>query len=103
SSAWTYAAPRWRFPRCARGERRRVVCVTRSALRARPTTPGRRQYCNHEFQTDLKGYGMLSWMRRKGDRWDNAVSEGLWGSLKVARIHGRRFHTRREAMDDVVD
>ncbi|HEY1392722.1 MAG TPA: IS3 family transposase, partial [Methylibium sp.] len=61
------------------------------------------QYCSHEFQRALKGYGMLSSMSRKGDCWDNAVSESLWGSLKVARIHGRRFGTRRDAMDEVVD
>jgi transposase InsO family protein len=43
--------------------------------------------------------------RRRGlrQRWDNAVTESLWGSLKVARLHGRRFATRREAMDEVID
>ena len=61
------------------------------------------QYCSHEFQAHLHGYGMRSSMSRKGDCWDNAVSESLWGSLKVARIHGRRLHTRREAMDEVID
>jgi transposase InsO family protein len=61
------------------------------------------QYCSHEFQNALKGYGMRSSMSRKGDCWDNAVSERLWGSLKVARLHGRRLETRRDAMDEVVD
>jgi transposase InsO family protein len=61
------------------------------------------QYCSHEFQNALEGYGMRSSMSRKGDCWDNAVSESLWGSLKVARLHGRRFETRRDAMDEVVD
>jgi transposase InsO family protein len=61
------------------------------------------QYCGHEFQNALAGYGMRSSMSRKGDCWDNAVTESLWGSLKVARLHGRRFETRRDAMDEVVD
>ena len=61
------------------------------------------QYCSHEFQRALKGYGMRSSMSRKGDCWDNAVSESLWGSLKVGRLHGRRFDTRRAAMDEVLD
>lgn len=61
------------------------------------------QYCSHEFQDALGGYGMRSSMSRKGDCWDNAVTESLWGSLKVARLHGRRFETRRDAMDEVVD
>jgi transposase InsO family protein len=46
---------------------------------------------------------MRSSMSRKGDCWDNAVTQSLWGSLKVARLHGRRFETRRHAMDEVID
>jgi transposase InsO family protein len=61
------------------------------------------QYCGHEFQNALKGYAMLSSMSRKGDCWDNAPTESLWGHLKVARLHGRRFASRREAMDEVID
>ena len=61
------------------------------------------QYCSHEFQDALTGYGMRSSMSRKGDCWDNAVTESLWGSLKVARLHGRRFETRRATMDEVID
>jgi transposase InsO family protein len=61
------------------------------------------QYCSHELRTALQGYGMQSSMSRKGDCWDNAPTESLWGSLKVARIHGQRFETRRQAMDEVID
>jgi transposase InsO family protein len=46
---------------------------------------------------------MKSSMSRKGDCWDNAPTESLWGHLKVARLHGNRFATRREAMDEVMD
>ena len=46
--------------------------------------------------------GMRSSMSRKGDCWDNAPTESLWGSLKVARLHGVRFATRRAAMDEVI-
>ena len=42
-------------------------------------------------------------MSRKGDCWDNAVTETLFGSLKVERLHGMRFDTRRQAKDDVMD
>ena len=61
------------------------------------------QYCSQEFQSALTAYGMRSSMSGKGDCWDNAVTESLWGSLKVARLHGRRFPTRRAAMDEVID
>jgi len=61
------------------------------------------QYCSEEFRALLRAYGMRSSMSRKGDCWDNAPTESLWGSLKVARLHGRRFATRRAAMDEVID
>jgi transposase InsO family protein len=61
------------------------------------------QYCSHAFQDELRGYGMKSSMSRKGNCWDNAPTESLWGRLKVGRLHGRRFATRRAAMDEVMD
>ena len=73
---------------------------TKAVLR-RPVEPG--QYCSQEFRNALDVYGMRSSMSRKADCWDNAVTESLWGLLKVARLHGRRFETRRAAMDEVID
>jgi len=61
------------------------------------------QYCSGLFQDTLKAYAMRSSMSRRGDCWDNAPTESLWGSLKVARLHGRHFATRRAAMDEIVD
>ena len=46
---------------------------------------------------------MKSSMSRKGNCWDNAPTESLWGRLKVGRLYGRRFATRREVMDEVFD
>jgi putative transposase len=42
-------------------------------------------------------------MSRKGNCWDNACSETLFGSLKVEWLHGRRFATIREAKDAVLE
>ena len=61
------------------------------------------QYCSVAFQDVLKEYKMKSSMSRKGNCWDNAPTESLWGRLKVGRLHGKRFATRREAMDEVID
>lgn len=61
------------------------------------------QYCSGIFQDTLKAYGMRLSMGRRGDCWDNAPTESLWGSLKVARLHGRHFATRPAAMDEMVD
>ena len=61
------------------------------------------QYCSHEFQQRLTSYGMKSSMSRKGNCWDNAPTESLWARLKVGRLYGKKFATRREAMDEVID
>jgi transposase InsO family protein len=61
------------------------------------------QYASHDFRAVLQAYGMTRSMSRKGNCWDNACSETLFGSLKVERLHGRRFKTRREAKDNVVN
>ena len=58
------------------------------------------QYASEDFQRMLKRFGMVSSMSRKGNCWDNACAETLFGSLKVERLHGQRFTTRREAQDE---
>jgi transposase InsO family protein len=42
-------------------------------------------------------------MSRRGDCWDNAYSGTLFGSLKVERLFGEEFETRRQAKDEVID
>jgi putative transposase len=61
------------------------------------------QYCGDAFQGALRDYGMRSSMSRRGNCWDNAPTESLWGHLKVSRLHGKKFATRRQAMDEVID
>ena len=61
------------------------------------------QYCSHLFQSTLKAYGMKSSMSRKADCWDNAPTERLWSSLKRACVYGRRFRTRTEAIEAVMN
>ena len=67
------------------------------------------QYCGHEFQSALKGYMVKSSMSRKGDCWadlgffHNAPTESFWGRMKVDRLYGHQFATRRQAMDEVMD
>jgi transposase InsO family protein len=46
---------------------------------------------------------MKSSMSRKADCWDNAPTESLWGSLKCACVYGRRFRTRAEAIEAVMN
>jgi transposase InsO family protein len=53
------------------------------------------QYASYDYRKLLANFKMESSMSRKGDCWDNAVTETLFGSLKVERLHGMRFNTRR--------
>jgi transposase InsO family protein len=61
------------------------------------------QYASCDFQKQLSAFGTRGSMSRKGDCWDNAVTEMLFGWLKVERPHGMPFETRCQAKDEVVD
>ena len=60
------------------------------------------QYASDDFSKVLKRCGITPSMSRKGDCWDNACSETLFGSLKVERLHGQRFETIRQAKDETI-
>ena len=57
------------------------------------------QYASHRYTELLAGHGIKASMSRKGNCWDNACSETLFGSLKVERLQGMEFHNHREAKD----
>ena len=61
-----------------------------------------KQYASSALREVLKQYGVTSSMSRRGNCWDNACSEALFGSLKVERLHGQRFVTRRHAKDETI-
>jgi putative transposase len=61
------------------------------------------QYCSAAFQKQLRQYGMLASMSRKGNCWDNAPTESFFNSLKNERVHGARYATRDEARADVFE
>lgn len=60
------------------------------------------QYASHEFRAVLSQHGIRASMSRKGNCWDNAPTETLFGSLKVERLHGERLQTIRQAKDETV-
>lgn len=61
------------------------------------------QNCSQDIQHTLKAWGMHSSMSPKGNCWDNAPTESLWGRLKTACVHGQRFATREQARQAVMD
>jgi len=61
------------------------------------------QYASDEFNKLLRKCGIKPSMSRKGNCWDNACSETLFGSLKVERLYGQHFETLRQAKDETLD
>lgn len=56
------------------------------------------QYACHEFADLLKSNRHVQRsMSRKGDRWDNAVAESFFKSLKVEHVRQNRFQNRSQA------
>ena len=68
----------------------------------RRSTGDRSQYGSDEFQRVLDGFGMVPSMSRKGKCRDNACAETVFGSMKVERLAGQAFSTRRAAQNDAL-
>lgn len=60
------------------------------------------QCASEDFRDVIEKHGIRASMSRKGNCWDNAVTETLFRSLKVERLHGERFETIRQAKDAVL-
>ena len=60
------------------------------------------QYASGAYAELLASHGIKASMSRKGNCWDNACSETLFGSLKVERLHGEQFKDHREGKDVVL-
>jgi putative transposase len=55
------------------------------------------QYASHAYRNLLSHCGIICSMSRKGNCWDNAVSESFFHSLKTELIFFEDFQTREEA------
>ncbi|RLK56380.1 transposase InsO family protein [Stenotrophomonas rhizophila] len=61
------------------------------------------QYASEDYRALLQEHGISASMSRRGNCWDNACSETLFGSLKVERLHDHRFSKRRHAKDETIE
>ena len=61
------------------------------------------QYASEDYRDVLELYGLTPSMSRRANCWDNAVTETLFGSLKVERLHGEIFTSVRAAKDAVIN
>lgn len=61
------------------------------------------QYTNRAFHAKLEKAGMTQSMSRVGQCIDNGPMEGFWGILKRERYYGRRFTSREELVQMIMD
>jgi putative transposase len=61
------------------------------------------QYASGGHRTLLKDHGIIQSMSRKGNCWDNAVSESFFHTLKTELIHHYQFANREEAKQAIFD
>lgn len=55
------------------------------------------QYASESFRKMLRDNGFVQSMSRKGNCWDNAVTESFFHTLKTELIHRTKYKTREEA------
>ena len=61
------------------------------------------QYAADAYQRVLRDHGIVCSMSRKGDCWDNAITERFFATLKTELIHRQPWPTRRGAKDAVAE
>jgi len=61
------------------------------------------QYACETYQRAVRAHGLDGGMSRRGNCWDNAVVESFFHSLKVERLHERRFTGVEDVTAEVED
>lgn len=61
------------------------------------------QYASESHRLLLAQHGIVQSMSRKGNCWDNAVSESFFHTLKTELIHHESYPTREEAKKSVFE
>jgi len=61
------------------------------------------QYASDSHRQILKDHSIIQSMSRKGNCWDNAVSESFFHTLKTELTHHLTFKTREEAKQEIFE
>lgn len=61
------------------------------------------QYASEQYRHALSAQHFVQSMSRKGNCWDNAMVVSFFHTLKVARLHRKKYRNRAEAAADVQD
>lgn len=61
------------------------------------------QYAAGDYQQVLADWSVTPSMSRKGNCWDNAVSESFFATLKIELVHGENYRTHDEAQQSIFE
>lgn len=61
------------------------------------------QYASEDYQAVLTAHGLEASMSRRGNCWDNAVTESFFATFKVELVHDTDWGTRDEARRDIFE
>lgn len=61
------------------------------------------QYASAEYRALLTAHGAAASMSRRGNCWDNAVTESFFATVKVELVHESDWATRDEARRDIFE
>ena len=61
------------------------------------------QYASDTFKEELGKYKMISSMSKKGDCWDNACAESVFGTLKTELVYNTLYRSHDEAKRDIFE
>ncbi len=61
------------------------------------------QYASDSHRLLLRDFGIIQSMSRKGNCWDNAVSESFFHTLKTELVNHRKYNTRGEAKNEIFE
>lgn len=59
------------------------------------------QYCSNKYRTIIDNNKLAGSMSRRGNCWDNAISESFFHTLKVELVHQNKYLTREQARNSI--
>ena len=61
------------------------------------------QYASYSHKDLLKKHGIIQSMSRRGNCWDNAVSESFFKSIKQELVYNTYFYTKKQAKKEIFE
>lgn len=61
------------------------------------------QYCSKRYRKLINTYKLIGSMSRRGNCWDNAISESFFHTLKVELIHEQHYYSRESARQSIFE